>query len=212
MAISLERFVTGPIETNTYLLINNEKSCLIIDPSSGCDEVLQYIREHDLTPQGIVITHGHFDHITGIPEVVAIFPQLQVFINSAERSTLTNPNHNMSLLMGMSFTYSGAAAMLDEGLFTTGEFTGEVYCVPGHSPGGCALLVDRFLLCGDILFAGSVGRTDFPGGNHSQLIDGIKSKLMKLPDDTVVCPGHGGRSTIGRERRVNPYLSGGDQC
>lgn len=209
MAVTLERFITGPIETNTYLLLHNVKTCLIIDPSSECGEVLQFIVDHDLELQGIVITHGHFDHIGGIPEVMAAYPQVPVFINPAERSTLTNPQHNMSVLMGMSFTYHGEATMLDEGPFTAGDFSGEVYCVPGHSPGGCALLIDHFLLCGDILFAGSVGRTDFPGGNHSQLIDGIKNKLMKLPDETIVCPGHGGRSTIGRERRVNPYLHGG---
>ena len=208
MNVTLERFVTGPIETNTYLVISEKSTCLIIDPSSECDEVIRCVNERSLIPQGIVITHGHFDHIVGIPEIIAPFPDTPVLISRAERSTLSNPHHNMSTLLGRSFSYTGKADNLDEGHFVLGDFTGEVFLVPGHSPGGAALLLGTYLLCGDILFAGSVGRTDFPGGNHRQLIEGIMTKLMKLADETIVCPGHGGRSTIGRERRMNPYLTG----
>jgi len=205
---TLERFVTGPIDTNTYVLANDAKECIIIDPSSGCGEVLSYIRENRLNPLAILITHGHFDHIGGIPEIIGHYPTIRLLINPAERSSLVNPHRNMSMLLGMSFSYDGDSEPLEEGKFSIGGFSGTVYYVPGHSPGGSALYIAPNLLCGDILFAGSVGRTDFEGGDHAKLVCGIISKLMPLPDDTVVCPGHGGRTTIGRERRMNPYLNG----
>lgn len=206
MTFTLERFVTGPIETNTYVIYNDALECLIIDPSSGCKAVLDYVVSKKLSLLGIIITHGHFDHIAGIPEITALYPSTVTWIHSAERTTLTNPRHNMSYLLGASFSYDGAACDLDEGEFVLGNIRGKVYWVPGHSPGGCALHIDKYLLCGDILFASSVGRTDFPGGDHETLIQGITSKIMVLDDETIVCPGHGGRTTVGRERRMNPYL------
>jgi glyoxylase-like metal-dependent hydrolase (beta-lactamase superfamily II) len=206
MSITLKRFVTGPINTNTYIVQNESNDCLIVDPSSGCDEVIAFLLDKQLQPQGIIITHGHFDHIVGIPEIVARFPSVVTYIHPAERSTLTNPMHSMSIMAGVSFYYNGVVRDIEEGPFTIGSFIGRVFVIPGHSPGGCALHIDNYLLCGDILFPGSVGRTDFPGGNQASIIAGIRSKLLTLADETIVCPGHGGRTTIGRERRLNPYL------
>jgi glyoxylase-like metal-dependent hydrolase (beta-lactamase superfamily II) len=206
MSISVERFITGPIETNTYVVIADSSECLIIDPSSGLDEVMSLIRDEQLKPQAIVITHGHFDHIAGIPEVLAEYPHTPVYVHPNEKTMLTDPMHNMSFLLGERFSYRGALSDLNEGAFNAGKISGTVFLVPGHSPGGCALLVDKYLLCGDILFAGAIGRTDFPGGSQDLLVEGIRTKLLPLADETVVCPGHGGRTTIGRERQMNPYL------
>ncbi|MBN2704024.1 MAG: MBL fold metallo-hydrolase [Pontiellaceae bacterium] len=207
MELTLERFLTGPLDTNTYLLISKD-TALVVDPSSGCEEVLQACLDHSLKVAGIIITHGHYDHIAGIPEVIERFGELPVYINPGEYEMLTNPMQNLSMMIGQEFSYEGPLSPLDEGPFSIAGITGEVFCVPGHSAAGCALLCDHYLLCGDILFAGSVGRSDLPGGNPDLLIEGITKKLMPLPDETVVCPGHGGRSTIGRERQLNPYLSG----
>jgi glyoxylase-like metal-dependent hydrolase (beta-lactamase superfamily II) len=203
---TVEKFVTGPIETNSYVVIDDSKECLIIDPSSGVDEILTLIREENLQPQAIVITHGHFDHIGGIPEVIAEFPVLPVYIHPDEREMLTDPAQNMSIMLGEQFSYNGHICDLNEGPFSIGKIAGTVFVIPGHSPAGCALLIDKFLLCGDILFASSIGRTDFPGGSQTRLVNGIHEKLMPLDDDITVCPGHMGRTTIGRERRMNPFL------
>ncbi len=206
MSVSVERFVTGPIETNTYIVYNESKECLIVDPSNGVEEVLAFITKEQLQPQAILITHGHFDHIGGIPEVIDRFPGLPVYIHPQEREMLSNPEQNMSLMVGIAFSYDGAVIDLDEGAFTIGSFSGTVIMISGHSPAGTAFLIENVLLCGDILFAGSIGRSDFPGGSQKNLVDGIREKLFPLDDTVVVCPGHGGRTTIGRERRMNPFL------
>jgi hydroxyacylglutathione hydrolase len=206
MTITVERFVTGPIETNTYVVVNQLHECLIVDPSSECDEVIAFLMKERLEPNSIIITHGHFDHIIGIPEIIAHFPSAVTYIHPAERSSLTNPRHNMSIMLGLSFSYNGPVRDLTEGQFTVGNLSGQVYVIPGHSPGGCALHIDNYLFCGDILFPNGIGRTDFPGGDQTSLVAGIRSKLMQLADETIVCPGHGGRTTIGRERRLNHYL------
>ncbi len=205
MSITVERFITGPIETNTYLVIDS-RECVIIDPSAGVEVMISRIRDRHLEPQAIVITHGHFDHIIGIPEVIEAFPLLPVYIHPDERIMLTDPRHNLSFGVGEEFRYDGLIRDLEEGAVSFGAIKGTVFMIPGHSPAGCAILIENFLFCGDILFPGGVGRTDFPGGDGKKLIDGIIAKLMPLDDAVTVCPGHMGRTTIGRERRLNPYL------
>ncbi|MCX7725533.1 MAG: MBL fold metallo-hydrolase [Chitinispirillaceae bacterium] len=204
--VKVEKFVTGPLETNTYVVYTSSNNSIIIDPSSGLDSMISFLTDKNLIPLAIIITHGHFDHIIGIPEIVKKYGEIPVFIHPLERETLTDPYQNMSFMMGKEFSYKGEIRDLTEGEFSIDDIKGRVLFVPGHSIGGCALLIDSHLFCGDILFAGSIGRTDFPGGNYELLIKGIKEKILTLTDDTVVCPGHGGRTTIKRERFMNPYL------
>ncbi|MBN1604480.1 MAG: MBL fold metallo-hydrolase [Chitinispirillaceae bacterium] len=206
MDVFIEKFVTGPIETNSYMVTNSEKSVLIVDPSSGCEELISVVKKHQYIPEGIIITHGHFDHIIGIDEILKAFPGTAVYVHRKEQVMLRNADLNGSVMIGWRWEYKGPVSDLEEGDVRIGSFDLKVVAVPGHSPWGCALLFEKVCLCGDILFAGSVGRSDLSGGNGQLLVQGIKEKLLTLPDDTVVYPGHGGRTTIGREKRLNPYL------
>jgi hydroxyacylglutathione hydrolase len=206
MSLHIEKFITGPIETNTYVIVNDEKKCFIVDPSSDCDDVLKYLKNNTITPESIVITHGHFDHCLGITEILDVYPELNIYMHPGESLLLRNAELNGSDMIGVQFSYTGPVVDLNEGSVQIGSFQTKIILVPGHSPAGIAVLIDKYLICGDILFAGSVGRSDLPGGNGTLLIQGIQEKLLILPEDTVVCPGHGGRTTIAREKRDNPYL------
>ena len=206
MSVSVEKFILGPIETNAYLVINESKKCLCIDPSSNCDELLQEIRIQNLELEVIILTHGHFDHIMGVPEIKEQYPLVPLYTHPNELELLKDPQFNGSFLIGVTFTIKDHVNEINEGNIEIGSFSCQIFSVPGHSPGGIAIKIEQYLFCGDILFAGSVGRTDLIGGNEQQLLDGIRKKLLVLPDETIVCPGHGGRTTIGREKKMNPYL------
>jgi hydroxyacylglutathione hydrolase len=204
--IDVFRFVTGPIETNTWLVCNERHECIVVDPAFGCDEIIGKIKKDGLDCKAIALTHAHFDHISGIPELQESFGPLPVYIHPIEAPFLVNSQLNGSLWFGDEFIYPGPTEPLEEGFRTIGDFSFEVRHVPGHTPGGCALIIETFCLCGDSLFAGSIGRSDLPGGDGPGLINAIKAKLLTLPDATTVCPGHYGRTTVGREKKSNPYL------
>ena len=205
--ISVTRFVTGPIETNTYVVADDEKkACLVVDPSAGCEDVLRKIEQDELRAEAILLTHAHFDHSMGIPELHERLGGIPVYVHPSEIAFLSNAKLNGSLLLGEEFVFTGEISELAEGTVKIGDFALTVLHLPGHTPGGCAFLFGTHCLSGDALFAGSVGRSDLPGGDGDALIAAITQKLLALPDDTVVHPGHGGRTTIGRERRSNPFL------
>jgi hydroxyacylglutathione hydrolase len=206
MTITITKFVTGPIETNTYLVSQENHGCLIVDPSRGCSDVLAYVKEKGLIPEAIVLTHGHFDHILGVGEVRAAYPAISIWIHPDEKALAQDAQRNGAVLIGSDFSFTASTRDLVEGPLSIGSFTCTVLHIPGHTPGGCALVFEGSCLSGDSLFAGSVGRTDFPGCDGEALITNIKEKLLRLPDDTIVYPGHGGRTTIGREKRLNPFL------
>jgi hydroxyacylglutathione hydrolase len=202
----IARFVTGPLETNTYVLGGAHGTALLFDPSSGCAEVLKHCTRHHMTVVAIVLTHGHFDHLLGIAEVQQHVGGVDVYAHPEDKVLVSHAEYNGSDMLGLSYAYKGPVRDLYEGEMSIAGITLRVLHVPGHSPGGCAFLWGDQLIAGDTLFAGSIGRADLPGGDYERLIASIKGKLLLLPPTTVVWPGHGNRTTIGREARLNPFL------
>ena len=190
----------GPIGTNCYLL-EDEKArvAAVIDPGDEAGRILQVIKDDGVDVKYILLTHGHYDHTTAVPELHKALPQAEIYIHRADA------NGAGSRL----FPLAGQIPDLkfyDEGdALTLGELTIQVLHTPGHSKGSVTLKVADVLFCGDTLFAGSCGRTDLAGGSYEEIMASLK-KLGQLPGDYHVCPGHDVTSTLERERRSNPFL------
>jgi glyoxylase-like metal-dependent hydrolase (beta-lactamase superfamily II) len=209
------RLVVGPLESNTYLVSEGEAAdCLVVDAGGEAERVADEIASRGLRPRVLFLTHGHVDHSAAARELKERFPEMGVAILRQERDLLFRPSHNLSLFLGGAIEPPEPDSLLDEGdEVEAGGLRMRVIHVPGHTPGGACLCgkVDGqgVLFAGDALFAGSIGRVDFPGGDERTLLSAIREKLLSLPDETVVWPGHGPGTTIGEERRSNPFLLNG---
>ncbi len=208
-----EMMVVGEIQANCYLVGDGESSDIaVIDPGGDGPDIIARIEKNGYHPVYIINTHGHIDHMWANADLKAAYPDAELLIHEADAEMLTNPSANLSTFMGRSITSPAADRTLAEGdHVSVGALDFEVRHIPGHSPGGIALVTKdadgkTVVFSGDALFAYSIGRTDFPGGSYEMLISGIKDKLLSLPDDTVVYSGHGPSTTIGAERRHNPFL------
>ncbi|WP_088831696.1 MBL fold metallo-hydrolase [Paenibacillus tyrfis] len=206
--IKIETFPLGPLQTNAYLVsLPGENRGFVIDPGMDPQPLLKRIEGMEI--EAIVLTHAHFDHIGGV-DAVRRLKGCPVYLHDAEADWLTNPKRNGSVMwpeLGGPITTDPAEYALDDRQKL--KLLGLVFQVmhtPGHSPGSVSLLYGNHLFGGDVLFRLSVGRTDLPGGDQQELLDSIHDKLFKLPDETIVYPGHGSRTTIGYEREHNPYL------
>jgi hydroxyacylglutathione hydrolase len=208
----IDRLILGDFETNCYVLRDSDKAtdCLIIDTGLDAGPLLDFLEGHKLSPVALIITHGHADHIGGVEPLRKKFPAIAVYIHKLDAPMLTSAIKNLSVLSGKFLTAKKADNLVEEGDVI--DKAGIKLCVihtPGHTPGGICLYCEKenVAFVGDTLFAGSIGRTDFPNGDMQQLISGIKSKLFCLPEDTIVYPGHGPETTIGQEKAENPFLS-----
>jgi len=209
-ALNLEVFTLGPYQTNCLLLwADGSTDCWIIDASFGPAPIARRIRELGLVPRAIILTHAHVDHIAGVTELVRQFKPLPVWIHQAERDWLAERELNLSVFSGVPVTAPGPDRLLQHGerLLLAGR-EWQVRHVPGHSPGSIALCsqAEPIAISGDALFAGSMGRTDFPGCSMRTLERSIREQLYTLPPETVFYPGHGPTSTIGDEIRSNPFV------
>jgi hydroxyacylglutathione hydrolase len=210
--INIEHFIFNELEVNSFVLSDDSGSCIIIDP--GCKIPVQqqklkdYINSRRLQPTAIVLTHGHFDHVAGTGWAKHEFGCPLVM--HRDDLFLVKGAVQHASLFGIRLEEPPAPdRFIEEGeTVTFGEAAVSVLHVPGHSPGSICLYSekDNLLVCGDVLFNGSIGRTDLFGGNHEQLIRGIREKLLVLPPETVVWPGHGPSTTIGSESVTNPFL------
>ena len=197
----------GPYEVNCSILSDCGKAW-IVDPGQEAERIADLLTRKGLEPAAILLTHAHFDHIGGIPGLLAKIPGLPVFIGELDEPVLVHPMNQMPPDYPAVKKPTGLRAIPANERSTTLEgLDVEIVQTPGHTPGGVCYYFpnERLLLSGDTLFAGSVGRTDLPGGDMPTLIASLK-RLTTLPDDTLVIPGHGPHTTIGAETRDNPFL------
>lgn len=204
--------VSRPFQQNTYVAwLEGRTDCIVIDPGLEPGRIIAEIDQHGLTPAAILITHGHSDHIAGNGALKNRWPDCPIVIGAQEVDKLSDPAKNLSARFGVALISPPADRLVNEG--DTIDYAGfnlEVREIPGHSSGHVVYLwlagSPPVIFGGDVLFADSIGRTDFPDGSFEQLAEGIHQKLFTLPEDSVVLSGHGPPTTIGREKKANPFV------
>ena len=200
-----------PFQENTYIVWHDDRTdALVVDPGLEPDAILDFLDERKLQIAAILNTHGHADHIAGNETMKDRFPHAPLIIGVNEAALLTDADLNLSAPFGMAIVSPPADRLVREReVLDLAGIQLEVREIPGHSPGHVVFVVHEkpvLVLGGDVLFRGSIGRTDFPGGSFERLEAGIRTKLYTLPDDTVIYPGHGPTTTIGHEKRTNPFV------
>jgi glyoxylase-like metal-dependent hydrolase (beta-lactamase superfamily II) len=201
-----------PFGENTYIAyFSGRDDGLVFDPGFEPQAIVDYLAQHSLTPAAIICTHGHSDHIAGNRAMRERWPACPLLIGAGDAEKLVNPELNLSAAFGLAITSPPADRTLREGeRFKAAGIELEVLETPGHSVGHIVLVCKQTapwrVFGGDVLFAGSIGRTDFPDGSFDVLRRAIHEKLFTLPDETIVYPGHGPQTTIGREKRSNPFV------
>ncbi|MFO7772981.1 MAG: MBL fold metallo-hydrolase [Dehalococcoidia bacterium] len=205
----VKTLVVGPFGSNCYIVgSSSSEQGMIIDPGAEAGNILRTVQQEGLSPSLIVVTHAHMDHVDALHEVKEK-TNAQFALHEAEKELLSGGSMRMLASLGLSPFKSPPAPdrlLKDGDRIDVGELHFEVLHTPGHSPGGICLLGHGVVFSGDTLFSFGIGRTDFPGGSYEQLMNSIHEKLMALPDETIVYPGHGPSTTIGDERRGNPFL------
>jgi hydroxyacylglutathione hydrolase len=211
----LDAYVVGRIQANCYVVGDDASGdVLVIDPGDQVPALLDQIRSRGQRIVAVAVTHHHLDHSGGVNELLTAVPDAAFYMHALDYPQIEASAPSAPMWYGHAIEAPRPPdRFLEHGdTFDVGALTFEALHCPGHTPGSLCYLVpeagESVVFTGDVLFAGSIGRTDFPGGSHPQLIESIRSRLLTLPDDTIVLPGHMGASTIGRERATNPFLSG----
>ena len=206
--MKVEKFVTGIISTNCYLVINEDtKQAVVIDPAACPSYLMSHIKSEGLKIEAILLTHGHFDHIMGIDGFLSEF-DVPVYVHEEDADAMEDPVLNQSSTYTSGYTFGKARYLRDRQTLELAGYTFQVIHTPGHTKGGCCYYVasEGVLFSGDTLFQNSVGRTDFVNSSTSDLVHSVREKLFLLPDDTMVYPGHMGETTIGHEKNYNMFV------
>lgn len=200
---------SGALQANTYLAVDEKTNKgFIVDPGGYNKVLTKEVRDNDVNIKYIILTHGHSDHICGVNEHKAEFPDAKIVAYKDEEAMLENPNLNQSPGFGVPYSTKADILVSDGDELKVGDVTLKFIHTPGHTEGGMCIYVKeaKALFSGDTLFRQSIGRTDFPGGSYKEIMDSIRKKLFLLPDDTNVFPGHMGTTSIGFEKENNPFV------
>jgi hydroxyacylglutathione hydrolase len=207
----LTTILSHPFEQNAYIAqIHDRNDCVVIDPGMEVDKIIRHLEQAKLTPAAILNTHGHSDHIAGNGAVKKRWPNCPLVIGVDEAPKLGDPWLNLSAGFGTPLVSPPADVTVKDGdTYEAAGFEWQVRSIPGHTTGHVVYLWEGqeppVVFVGDVIFAGSIGRTDFPDGDNRQLVLGIRSKLFTLPDETILLSGHGDPTTVGAEKRGNPF-------
>lgn len=206
--IKVKKIISGRMEVNCYIVYDaNTKKCIIVDPGEDGDLVINEVKKEDLIPEMLVNTHGHYDHILSNEKIRSEF-DIPLAAHKDEIQMLADPQRNASALFGYPVSVKTPEIVLEDDQKVDLSFTSfKVIHTPGHTKGGICLLFDDFIITGDTLFAGTIGRTDFPGGDYEEMKRSLQ-RIKVLNPNTIIYPGHGSITTIANELRHNPFLNG----
>lgn len=204
--LTVVQLTVGAYQENTYVVYNENKEALIIDPGDEADRLIQWIEDNGWQPQAILITHTHIDHISAVDAIRDQYG-IEAYVHQIEEQTFQTPQRNFQ---DSDIVVNRPADHLwnKQGVKKVGSFIFETALIPGHSPGHLVFIFkdDGFVICGDTVFRGSIGRTDMPDGDVQSLLLGIGQEILSLDSEVVLYPGHGPATTVGYEYRTNPFL------
>lgn len=207
--VKIGRMMIGSYQTNCYFLFREEtKKAIVIDPADNGKLIYDKLTQNGFSVEAILLTHGHFDHIWGSKELREL-SGAKIYALDKEQTLCESVDNNLSAMVGRAYTVVPDEYVADGAELTFDNISFKVIATPGHTIGSCCYYVEKadILISGDTLFQESTGRTDFPTGSMSSIVRSIREKLFVLPDDTKVYPGHGDSTTIGYEKKYNPFVA-----
>ena len=209
--MKIDRLILGTYQTNSYIVRTDAAAtdCVIIDTGLDDKAIPDFLKQNNLRPTAVILTHSHIDHIFGIARLRADFPNIKVYMHSLAASAVTDAEKNLSANSGIPFASEPADFTFEDAdSFEAAGIKLKVLHTPGHTAGGICLYCpeENIVFIGDTLFADSIGRTDLPGGSIAQLLGSIKNKLFTLPGQTICYPGHGEKTSIAHEIKFNPFF------